>query len=380
MGLKRELNKRYRAVFLIVLFFSIFIEANAVNFKEIDTFSISGDSLKKSENKAKDYKVVYKGTKGIGKGKHIVFIATDHEYRGEESLPALARILAKRYGFKCTVIWALDEEGYIFPGGSDIKGLKALKNADLMVLFTRFANFKGSELKHINDYIERGGSVIGLRTSTHAFKGIEGPDWEHYNYNYDGPRKSWKGGFGEMILGETWVGHYGQNHKQASNLIIDESNKLHPIMRGVTDAWAQCGGYKAFPEGLDLKVLARGRILNGMTPDSEPDTTKEEMPVAWVRKYVLENGVSGKVFTTTHGASEDLLSNGFRRMLINACFWGVGMETEIKNNNNIDFVGEYLPTTFNFKGYKKNVKPSDLSDWNSLIMPGEVLKNNKTKN
>ena len=45
-----------------------------------------------------------------------VFISTDHEYRGEESLPALARILAKRYGFKCTVIWALDENMVPIPG------------------------------------------------------------------------------------------------------------------------------------------------------------------------------------------------------------------------------------------------------------------------
>ena len=90
------------------------------------------------DNDAKKYKVVYKGKKGIGKGKHIVFVSTDHEYRGEESLPALARILAKRHGFTCTVIWALDDNGHIFPGGSNIKGLEALKDADLMVLCTRF--------------------------------------------------------------------------------------------------------------------------------------------------------------------------------------------------------------------------------------------------
>ena len=47
--------------------------------------------------------LVYEGTEGLGKGKHIVFIASDHEYRGEETCPAIARILAKRYGFKCTV-------------------------------------------------------------------------------------------------------------------------------------------------------------------------------------------------------------------------------------------------------------------------------------
>ncbi len=326
------------------------------------------------EINAEKYKVTYKGEKGIGKGKHIVFIATDHEYRGEESLPALARILAKRHGFTCTVIWALDENDHIFPGGSNIKGLEVLEKADLMVIFTRFANFEDEQMQYIDNYLKRGGPVIGLRTSTHAFSNLKNSEWGHYSYNYDGVRESWKGGFGEQVLGETWVGHYGKNHKQSSNLIIEDENKEHPIMRGVENAWAQCGGYKAFPIGLNLKVLARGRILNGMTPNSEPDKTKEEMPVAWVRNYQIEGGETGSAFTTTHGASEDLLNDGFRRILINACFWAVGFENKIKANNNIDFVGEYSPTTFNFNGYKSNVKPSDLAGFKSVIMPGEVVK------
>ena len=52
--------------------------------------------------------VVYEGTKGPGAGKHIVLLAGDHEYRSEESLPALARILAQRYGFKCSVFFTVD--------------------------------------------------------------------------------------------------------------------------------------------------------------------------------------------------------------------------------------------------------------------------------
>lgn len=323
------------------------------------------------------YRVVYEGKNGIAKGKNIVFISTDHEYRGEESLPALARILAKRYGFTCTVIWALDENDHIFPGGSNIKGLKVLEDADLMVIFTRFANFDDEQMQHIDNYLKKGGPVIGLRTSTHAFSNLKSLNWKHYSYNYEGARKLWHGGFGEQVLGETWVGHYGKNHRQASKLVIQDEHKEHPILRGVENAWAQCGGYKAFPTGANLKVLARGLILNGMTPNSEPDLTKEEMPVAWVRDYKIEGGTTGKAFTTTHGASEDLLSEGFKRMLINACFWGVGLENEIKVNNNIEFVGKYSPTTFNFKGYKSNVKPSDLAGFKSVIMPGEVLKSNK---
>lgn len=64
-------------------------------------------------------------------------------------------------------------------------------------------------------------------------------------------------------------------------------------------------------------------------------------------------------------------------MLINAAFWALGMEKNIKPNNNISFVGPYKPTTFNFDGYKAKVKPSDLAGWDSLIMPGEVVEKKK---
>ena len=71
--------------------------------------------------------VVWEGDKGPGKGKHIVFISGDHEYRGEETLPALARILARHYGFKCSFFVTTDpKEGTIKPGSSHITGLEAL--------------------------------------------------------------------------------------------------------------------------------------------------------------------------------------------------------------------------------------------------------------
>lgn len=324
-----------------------------------------------------EYRVVYKGDSGPGLGKHIVFIASDHEYRSEESLPALARILAKRFGFICTVVFALDENRNIFPGGSDLRGLEVLDDADLMVIFTRFADFPDEEMQHINGYLEKGGPVLGLRTATHAFNNPKNAKWGHYSYEYKGPITSWKNGFGETILGETWVGHYGKNHAQASRILIEKGQEKHPVMLGVQHAFVQSGGYNAYPEQTGSTVLARGQVLNGMTPDSPADSTKQELPVAWVRNYKLDSGAGGRVFTTTHGASEDLLSEGFRRMLLNACFWAMSMEKHIKPNSNIDFVGPYKPTTFNFEGYKANVKPADLAGWDSLIMPGEIVKPKK---
>ena len=59
---------------------------------------------------------IYEGNDGPGKGKHIVLISGDEEYRSEEALPQLAKILANEHGFDCTVLFAIDPEtGFINP-------------------------------------------------------------------------------------------------------------------------------------------------------------------------------------------------------------------------------------------------------------------------
>ncbi len=157
--------------------------------------------------------VVYQGDKGPGAGKHIVWLAGDHEYRGEESLPALARIMARHYGFKCSVFFTTDPKtGFIEPGSSNISGLEALKTADLLVVFLRFQDFPDDQMQHIVDYLDRGGPVVGYRTSTHAFQ-IKRPDAKFLKYTWNNgannPGADYAGGFGRQILGETWVSHYG---------------------------------------------------------------------------------------------------------------------------------------------------------------------------
>src|ERR1043165_6027625 len=183
--------------------------------------------------------VTWEGEAGPGKGKRIVFIAGDHEYRGEETLPALARILAKNYGFTCTFLVTTDPAtGFIKPGSNHISGLEALDTADLLVVFIRFQAFPDDQLKHIDDYLKRGGPVIGLRTSTHGFNGIKGT-YERFNEGYKG--EDFKFGFGRQILGEHWVGHYGKNHQQSSRLVLDPQQAMHAVLRGVQNVHVQCG-------------------------------------------------------------------------------------------------------------------------------------------
>ena len=315
--------------------------------------------------------LVFEGSEGPGKGRHIVFLAGDHEYRSEESLPELARILAKRHGFKCTVLFNIDPAtGEIVAGNSNMPGLEALDTADLAVVFLRFQNFPQDQMKHFDDYLNRGGPVVGLRTATHAFKIKAGDPFSKHSYDYKG--KDFEFGFGHQVLGQTWVGHYGANHRQSTRITIVDDRKTNPILRGVKDIWVQAGGYVGKP--VDGEVLTMAQPLNGMTPDSPADATKPPMPSEWTRGYKSASGKTGRVFTSLYGTSEDILNDGYRRLLINGCYWALGLEDAIKADADIAFVGPFQPNTFNGGGYARGIKPEMYAGFESPIPA-----NNRTK-
>lgn len=310
--------------------------------------------------------LVYEGTAGPGRGKHIVFLAGDHEYRSEETLPALARILAMHHGFKCTVLFTVDPaSGEIDPGNSNMPGLAALASADLAVVYLRFQAFPSAQMKYFVAYLDRGGPVVGLRTSTHAFRIPAGTPYSRYSWDYKGD--DYNLGFGHQVLGQTWIGHYGRNHRQSTRIDIVASKKNHPILRGVKNIWVQAGGYVGKPS--DGEVLTLAQPLEGMAFNSPADATKPPMPSEWTRSYQGASGKEGRVFTTLYGASEDILNDGYRRMLVNACFWAQGLAREITPNMPVDFVGPYHPATFRNGAHRRGVRPSELAGWDTPILP-----------
>ncbi|MEO6740772.1 MAG: PVC-type heme-binding CxxCH protein [Chthoniobacteraceae bacterium] len=315
--------------------------------------------------------LVFQGTDGPGKGKHIVFVAGDHEYRSEESLPALARILAKHQGFKCTVLFDMDKDGNISAGEpQNIPGMEALDTADLAVVFLRFQGLPAEQMKHFDDYLKRGGPVIGLRTATHAFKGTPEP-FAKYDYNSKVP--GYESGFGHQVLGQTWVGHYGQNHKQSTRISIVPEKASHPILRGVKDVWVQAGGYVGKPS--DGEILTMAQPLNGMTADSPADATKPPQPSEWTRTYKAANGKAARVFTSLYGTSEDITNDGYRRMLVNACFWTLGLEEKITPTLDIAFVGPFKPNTFGGGAYARGIQPEMYAGFDSQIPANANTKN-----
>lgn len=327
---------------------------------------------------------VYLGKSGKGKGKKVVLISGDEEYRSEEALSQLGKILSQRHGFDCTVVYAQDPKN---PGVIDsnyqnnIPGLEALQTADLMVIATRFRDLPDDQMKEIDKYLKSGRPVIGLRTATHAFN-IQDKDskWAHWSFNYKGDKKAWTKGFGELVLGSTWVSHHGWHKYESTRGILAGK---HEIVNGIGegDIWGPTDVYGVnLPLVGDSEPIVYGQVVAGMgklhpeigtgpydrVPEygKEPGFNKNDplMPVAWTKTYQYPGGKSGKVFATTMGSSNDLSAEGTRRMVVNAVFWTLGIPVP-KNGTNVQLVGDYKPSMFGFMSgdywKEKGLKVSD---------------------
>jgi type 1 glutamine amidotransferase len=304
----------------------------------------------------------------------VVLVSGDEEYRSEEALPQLGKILSQRHGFKCTVLFAIDPaDGTIHPNVSNIPGLEALASADLMVIFTRFRDLPDEQMRHIVEYLESGKPVVGIRTATHAFNIKPGKTYSKYSYNSEDG--AYSQGFGRQVLGETWISHHGRHGVQSTRGIIVKGQEEHPILRGIEDGdiWGPTDVYGVrLPLPGDSQPLVLGQVLAGMKADDPPAGPAEDrktkrvvhpnepmMPIAWTKTYAGKSGSLGRVFCSTIGAANDLVSEGTRRLLVNACYWAVGLEKEIAAKSDVRLVGEYAPSNFKFNGFKAGVRPEE---------------------
>ena len=305
---------------------------------------------------AEDLWVAYPGQEGPGSGKKIVLISGDEEYRSEEALPVLGKILA-RHGFTCTVLFAIDPpSGEIDPDNqTSIPGLHHLETADLMVLFTRFRELPDRDMKYIVDYTHSGKPIVGLRTATHPFRYTRNKSSRYAKYSFDSP----DGGYGRQVFGETWVNHHGLHKKEGTRGLINGSLKDHPILRGVQNIWGPTDVYGVRDLTGSPQVLLYGQVLSGMSPTDPPKRDKSIMPLAWIKDYRGGSGKASRVFFTTMGASVDFENAGLRRLLVNACYWAVGLEDRITAEGNVEHVDRLPPRFFGFGDFKRGMKPSD---------------------
>ncbi len=292
-----------------------------------------------------------------GKGKHVVLIAGDEEYRSEDCLPMLGKILSRHHGFNCTVLFSVSSDGVIDPNaGTSLTHPEALDTADAIIMLIRFRKWPDETMAKFDTAMKRGVPVIGLRTSTHAFQLPGTSAFKSYN------------SFGKDVLGEKWVSHWGNHKVEAGKGVIEPANATHPILRGVTNVFFDSDVYEAAPPS-DAKILMRGQVLKGMTPADPPaqytkkradggeqDINDPMMPIAWTRELKTPDGKPHKIFTTTTGAATDLTNADLRRIMVNAVYWAIGLDVPAKAK--VDIVGEYEPLMYGFGTFRKNVKPS----------------------
>ena len=297
----------------------------------------------------------FPGKAGLpGAGARVVLISGDEEYRSEESMPMLAKILSERHGFHCTVLFAIDADtGIINPNNqTNIPGLEALAKADVMVIATRYRQLPAEQLRWVHDFVKAGKPVIGLRTATHAFTGeaeTEGFKWKN---------------FGLVVLGETWVNHHGKHKVEGARAVIEPANANHPILNGVKNIFGPSDVYGVIHLNPEARILLRGEVTTTLDPASPAVAGSQNnpmMPLAWLREYQVPGGKRGRAFCSTIGAAVDLVSEDLRRLLVNAVYDFSGKTVPAKAD--VRFVDPFEPSFYGFLDTEawtsRAIKPAD---------------------
>ena len=308
--------------------------------------------------------LTYSGGEGPGKGKHIVLIAADQEYRSEQSMPMMAKILSTHHGFDCTVLFAVNAKGEVDPTmpvypekGQEFKehhipGLEHLASADLVIFFPRLLTLPMPERELIVKYVDSGKPILSIRTGNHGFHAA-------LPYRINNNQVDW----GNDILGGTFMGHHGNWHADSTRGNIVPEQKTHPILSGVSDIWGDSDVYRTYKEGGSLPAgctaLVWGQPLKGRKHDDPPNPDKEPLPVAWFKTWQTSTGKTARVFQSTMGSGTDLQCAGLRRLIINAAYWSMGMEAAISPTRSVEIVGAYKPleSGFDYKALGVFPKP-----------------------
>ncbi|WP_138418718.1 ThuA domain-containing protein [Sinomonas gamaensis] len=226
----------------------------------------------------------------------IVFLVGEGEYESDRTMRPIADHLAAALGAE--VVYKTPdvlEDMPNFPKQS-FGDLSDLDDADLLVVYTRWRQLPDAEMRHIVDYCDRGGHVIGLRTSSHAFHYPPESEWAE-----------WNDGFGRDVLGSPWISHHGHS---SSTDVTWASKEGHPILEGI-------------PESFHLRAwLYRTDLSEGCVPilwgePVDPENEPTPSAVAWTRER--PNGQ--RTVYTNMGHPSDLRQSIVKTFLANAAKW-----------------------------------------------------------
>jgi type 1 glutamine amidotransferase len=226
-------------------------------------------------------------------------VISEDEYRTHETLPALADKYLKR-DFRVTSVFGAKGDP------SNLAGVEALKDADVVLLSVRRRTPPKAQLDVIRRFIASGKPVVAIRTSSHGFSRFKGKELAP-------GRAEWPE-FDRDVLGGNYTGHHGNRGPAGQTRVraLPEAAG-HPILTGVPKeefavaSWL----YKTSPLSPKAVPLLVGRA---------PGQAKAE-PVAWT--HTSPGG--GRVFYTSLGHPDDFRIPACRRLLVNGIYWAAGL-------------------------------------------------------
>ena len=230
---------------------------------------------------------------------HVVIFAGEGEYESYRTMKAIQNDLRENLT-DLTIDYRVSDvlEDYPTFPASSFGELSTLREAQLLIVYTRFRVLPDAEMQELADFLQRGGGVIGVRTSTHAFKFPSGSPWQ-----------DWNDGFGGRVLGSPCVSHHGHSSSTDVSRVRGED---HPVLAGVPAAFSSRSWLYRVSLAPDCRPLLHGEPVG---PESAPTPA----PVAWVRE------VGGRrVFYTSLGHPDDFDDTPLPLLLRNATTWCLG--------------------------------------------------------
>ncbi len=227
----------------------------------------------------------------------IMTVEDPNNYEAPRTMREFAEKELRPLGHHVTIIDGDKPQMHHFTGL-----VEALKDANLLVLFSRRRFPPKEQMAAIRAHLAAGKPLLGVRTANHAF--LPKP-----NEVVDASLAPWPE-FTHEVLGGENTGY--ETKGLPYTVSIAPGAEASALVKGVNAANIQGTQslYKVLPLAADATPVLMGTAQAGAPTPPQP--------VAWTRTY----GVSkARIFYTSLGTPEDMRSADVNRLLLNAVAW-----------------------------------------------------------
>lgn len=230
----------------------------------------------------------------------IMVVEEPDNYDAPTTVRDFAEKELKPLGHHVTLIQGDNPQKHHFAGLID-----ALKDADLLVLFSRRRFPPKDQLAAIRAHLDKGKPLLGIRTANHAF--IPKPK----EVITDAILTPWPE-FTQEVLGCQNTGY--ETKGLPYSVAIASGAEDSALLQGVNAAniLGHQSLYKVLPLAADAKPLLIGTAKTDTSPPQ---------PIAWTRAYGANKA---RIFYTSLGVPEDMRITDVRHLLLNGVAWTLG--------------------------------------------------------